>query len=100
MFSIAKLDSVTLALVKAGVSNPAFGAWETLRSPLVDTWSAVKDAFTSAVNNITGKTTAADHGGGQAGGHRRLQAAAFAADGPVDRPDLRRAGGQYPLRQC
>ncbi|WP_342450225.1 conjugal transfer protein TraN [Thiorhodococcus minor] len=58
MFSVAKLDSVTMSLVKAGVSNPAFGAWETLRSPLVDTWSAVKDAFTSAVNNITGNTTA------------------------------------------
>lgn len=37
MFSVAKLDSVTMSLVKAGVSNPAFGAWETLRSPLVDT---------------------------------------------------------------
>ncbi|WP_242470761.1 conjugal transfer protein TraN [Thiocystis violacea] len=58
MFSVAKLDSVTLSLVKAGVSNPAFGAWETLRSPMVDTWSAVKDAFTSAVNNITGNTAA------------------------------------------
>ncbi|WP_246194959.1 conjugal transfer protein TraN [Allochromatium palmeri] len=29
-----ELDSVTMSLVKAGVSNPAFGAWETLRSPL------------------------------------------------------------------
>ncbi|WP_295402596.1 conjugal transfer protein TraN [uncultured Thiocystis sp.] len=59
MFSIAKLDSVTLSLVQAGASNPAFGAWETLRSPVVDTWAAVKDAFNSAVNNLTGNTTAA-----------------------------------------
>ncbi|AFL73498.1 conjugal transfer protein TraN [Thiocystis violascens] len=58
MFSVAKLDSVTMSLMKAGVANPAFGAWETLRSPLVDTWSAVKDAFTSSVNNLTGNTTA------------------------------------------
>ncbi|MBK1717309.1 conjugal transfer protein TraN [Thiocystis violacea] len=59
MFAIAKLDSVILSLHSAGAVTPGFGAWETLRSPLVDTWAAVKDGFTSAVNNLTGHTAAA-----------------------------------------
>ncbi|MBK5966748.1 conjugal transfer protein TraN [Thiocystis minor] len=59
IFKIAKLDSVTMTLNAAGTATPGFGAWETLRSPLVDTWSAVQDGFTSAVNNVTGNTAAA-----------------------------------------
>ena len=59
IFKIAKLDRVTMTLNAAGTATPGFGAWETLRSPLVDTWAAVQDGFTSAVNNVTGNTAAA-----------------------------------------
>ena len=56
VFAIGKVDSAIMALDTGG---PIRGGWELLRDPLVDSWDAVSEAFTSAANNLTGSTSAA-----------------------------------------
>ncbi|WP_323697046.1 conjugal transfer protein TraN [Thiorhodovibrio litoralis] len=55
MFMVTKVD----AAIMASESGTALrGSWEVLRDPLVDSWDAVTDAFTSAANNLMGNTAA------------------------------------------
>jgi len=55
VFAIGKIDS---ALMGLGKDNVLRGSWEVLRDPVVDTWSAVTERFTSVANNLMGKTAA------------------------------------------
>jgi conjugal transfer mating pair stabilization protein TraN len=55
VFAVGKLDNALMGLDKG---NALRGSWETLRDPLVDTWSAVTERFTSVANNLMGKTAA------------------------------------------
>ena len=55
VFAIGKVDNALLGLDKG---NALRGSWETLRDPVVDTWSAVTERFTSVANNLMGKTAA------------------------------------------
>ncbi|WP_328986278.1 conjugal transfer mating pair stabilization protein TraN [Thiorhodovibrio winogradskyi] len=55
MFMVTKVD----AAIMASESGYALrGSWEVLRDPLVNSWDAVTDAFTTAANNLMGKTAA------------------------------------------
>ena len=55
VFAIGRIDSALMGLDKG---NTLRGAWEVLRDPVVDTWSAVTERFTSVANNLMGKTAA------------------------------------------
>ncbi len=51
-----KLDNALMGLDSGSAVR---GAWETLRGPIAETYSAVTQAFSSAANTLMGKTTAA-----------------------------------------
>jgi conjugal transfer mating pair stabilization protein TraN len=55
VFAIGRIDSALMGLDKG---NTLRGSWEVLRDPVVDTWSAVTERFTSVANNLMGKTAA------------------------------------------
>jgi conjugal transfer mating pair stabilization protein TraN len=56
VFAVGKIDNALMGLEKG---NALRGSWETLRDPVVSTWDAVTDRFTSVANNLMGKTAAA-----------------------------------------
>jgi conjugal transfer mating pair stabilization protein TraN len=55
VFAVGKIDNALMGLAKG---NALRGSWETLRDPVVSTWDAVTDRFTSVANNLMGKTAA------------------------------------------
>lgn len=55
VLAVGKIDS---ALMGLDAGNALRGSWETLRDPVVSTWSEVKRSFTSVANNLMGKTAA------------------------------------------
>lgn len=56
--AIGRLDNaITGVKATTGAGAALRGAWETLRDPFVDTWSAVKTPFTSAANSLLGNVT-------------------------------------------
>ncbi|WP_323705345.1 conjugal transfer mating pair stabilization protein TraN [Thiorhodovibrio frisius] len=55
MFMVTKVDAAIMASESGSTLR---GSWEVLRDPLVDSWDAVTDAFTTAANNLMGKTAA------------------------------------------
>ncbi|MBK5967209.1 conjugal transfer protein TraN, partial [Thiorhodovibrio winogradskyi] len=55
MFMVTKVDA---AIMASESGTTLRGSWEVLRDPLVDSWDAVTDAFTSAANNLMGNTAA------------------------------------------
>jgi conjugal transfer mating pair stabilization protein TraN len=55
VFAVGKIDNALMGLEKG---NALRGSWETLRDPMVSTWDAVTDRFTSVANNLMGKTAA------------------------------------------
>ena len=56
IFAVSKVDAAIMALDNGSAIR---GGWELLRDPLVDSWDAVSEAFTSAANTLTGSTSAA-----------------------------------------
>jgi len=56
VFATMKLDNAVMGLDSGSAVR---GAWETLRGPIADTYSAVTQAFSSAANTLMGNTTAA-----------------------------------------
>jgi conjugal transfer mating pair stabilization protein TraN len=56
IFAVSKVDAAIMALDNGSTLR---GGWELLRDPLVDSWDAVSEAFTSAANTLTGSTSAA-----------------------------------------
>jgi len=56
IFAVSKVDAAVMALDNGSRIR---GGWELLRDPLVDSWDAVSEAFTSAANNLMGNTAAA-----------------------------------------
>lgn len=56
LFMVTKVDAAIMASESGTLLR---GSWETLRDPLVNTWNAVTDAFTSAANNLMGRSVAA-----------------------------------------
>ena len=55
LFAINKLDGAIMAGDNMQ-GTMLRGAWETLRDPVVNTWSSAKDWFSSAWNSMTGST--------------------------------------------
>jgi conjugal transfer mating pair stabilization protein TraN len=55
VFAVGKLDNALMGLDQ---SNALRGSWETLRQPVAFVWSEVTRSFTSAANNLMGKTAA------------------------------------------
>jgi conjugal transfer mating pair stabilization protein TraN len=56
IFAVSRVDAAIMALDNGSTLR---GGWELLRDPLVDSWDAVSEAFTSAANSLTGSTSAA-----------------------------------------
>ncbi len=55
LFAMNKLDNAVMAMDSNSMVR---GAWEVLREPVADSWTAVSDWFSSAWNSISGSTTA------------------------------------------
>jgi conjugal transfer mating pair stabilization protein TraN len=55
VFAVGKIDN---ALMGLNQGNALRGSWETLRQPVASAWSEMTKSFTSAANNLMGKTAA------------------------------------------
>jgi conjugal transfer mating pair stabilization protein TraN len=55
VFAVGKIDNALMGLDQG---NALRGSWETLRQPVTSAWSEVTKSFTSAANNLMGKTAA------------------------------------------
>lgn len=55
LFAMNKLDNAVMAMDSNSMVR---GAWEVLREPVADTWTAVSDWFSSAWNSISGSSAA------------------------------------------
>jgi len=55
LFAMNKLDNAVMAMDSNSMVR---GAWEVLREPVADSWTAVSDWFSSAWNSISGSTAA------------------------------------------
>ena len=54
VFTMSRINNAIMGLDS---SNAVRGAWETLRGPIADAYSAVTEQFTSAANTLMGQTT-------------------------------------------
>lgn len=55
LMAVRKLDGAIMAQSMNGTALQ--GSWEMLRQPITNTWSAVKQPFSSAVNSMMGKSS-------------------------------------------
>ena len=55
LMAVRKLDGAIMASSMNGTALQ--GSWEMLRQPITNTWSAVKQPFSSAVNSMMGKSS-------------------------------------------
>jgi conjugal transfer mating pair stabilization protein TraN len=56
IMAVRSVDGAVMSLDNANVLR---GAWETLRSPVVDAFGAAQELWSSALNSVTGSTAAA-----------------------------------------